>query len=119
MSLRRAPTIYDVAERVGVSANTVSRAFNAKTGVSSATRARILAVAEEMGYHPHIGARSLRVQREGCVGLTVPAPMDVVPLSRGFFMYLCDELYRILGARGERICLDLNPCAGGSDSDYA
>jgi LacI family transcriptional regulator len=114
-----APTIYDVARKAGVSANTVSRALNGRSGVASDTRARIVAIAESMDYHPHLGARSLRVRREGCVGVTVPAPIDRVPLSRNFFMYLCDELYRIFAHKGERVCLDLNPYGGSADADYA
>ncbi len=116
--LDQSPTIYDVAERAGVSANTVSRALNGKNGVSRGTRARIVALAKEMNYQPHIGARSLRVKRKGCVGLTIPAPVDTVPVSRDFFIYLCAELNRIFGSRGERICLDLNPFIESGSADY-
>jgi LacI family transcriptional regulator len=77
-----------------------------------------MSAAEEMGYHPNLGARSLRAGGEGCMGLTIPAPIESVPISREFFIYLCGELYRIFGSQGERICLDLNPRASG-DSDYA
>lgn len=115
---RHQTTIYDVAKRVGVSPNTVSRALNGKSGVSKKTRDKILAAAEEMRYQPNVGARSLRAGDEGCMGLTIPAPIETVPLSREFFIFLCGELYRILGSQGERICLDLNPRVSGN-SDYA
>ncbi len=44
------PTIYDVAQRAGVAASTVSRALNNPGRTSEATRQRVLAAAEELGY---------------------------------------------------------------------
>lgn len=44
------PTIYDVAQRAGVAASTVSRAFNNPGRISESTRQRVLAAAEEIGY---------------------------------------------------------------------
>jgi LacI family transcriptional regulator len=56
-------TIIEIAERVGVSPATVSRALNNVPGVSPDKRRRILAVAEELNYHPNAIARSLQGQR--------------------------------------------------------
>jgi len=112
------PTIYDVALGAGVSANTVSRALNGKSGVSKETRARIRAVAHEMGYYPHLGARSLRVKREGLIGLTLPSPLDRVPLSEAFFLSVFSTLYRLFGARGERLCFDMHPYVDPREEDY-
>lgn len=113
------PTIYDVAKRAGVSANTVSRAINGKTGVSDTTRGRISDLVREMGYYPHIGARSLRGAQAGCIGVITPAPPQVIPLSHPFMMWLFSELYRVFGESGERICFDMNPRAGAPGNDYA
>ncbi|KEP73917.1 transcriptional regulator, partial [Microbacterium sp. SUBG005] len=49
MSTRRA-TISDVAREAGVSASTASVVFSGKTPTSEATRARVLAAAEALGY---------------------------------------------------------------------
>ena len=43
-------TIQDIADALGVSRNTVSRAINQSGGIAEATRARILQKAVEMGY---------------------------------------------------------------------
>lgn len=43
-------TIEDIAERLGLSKFSVSRALSGKPGVSDATRARVVRVAREMGY---------------------------------------------------------------------
>ena len=43
-------TIQDIADELGVSRNTVSKAINNAEGLAEATRARILQKAVEMGY---------------------------------------------------------------------
>jgi LacI family transcriptional regulator len=114
-------TIHDVARVAGVSAKTVSRVVNNETGVGPETRGRIARLIEEVGYQPHTGARSMRSVPRDCVGVTTPAPLDEVPLSRDLFLWLFAELYRIFGARGDFVCFDLNPyaAAGGPNADYA
>ncbi len=52
-------TIYDVAERLGISTATVNRVINNKPNVSENTRRRVLAAIEEMGYRPSKTAASL------------------------------------------------------------
>jgi len=68
----RRVTIRDVAERAGVSRQTVSRAINDKGEISPDTRARVLEIAREMGYWPNRLARGLRTQRTQTIGLVVP-----------------------------------------------
>ena len=69
MSTRRA-TISDVAREAGVSASTASVVFSGKTPTSEATRARVLAAAERLGYTgPDPRAASLRRGRSGIVGV--------------------------------------------------
>jgi len=111
-------TIYDIAREAGVSAKTVSRVLNKKPGVSKETRARILEIMERVNYHVHMGARSLRSKRTGCVGVTLPAPMNVVPLSQGFFIWLFAKLFEIFGSRGEYLGFDTNPYEVSPNGDY-
>jgi LacI family transcriptional regulator len=112
-------TIYDIAREAGVTAKTVSRVLNQKPGVSAETRARILEIMQRVNFHAHIGARSLRSKRTGCIGVTLPAPMAVVPLSQGFFIWLFAKLVGIFGARGEYLGFDLNPYEASENQDYA
>ncbi|GAB3175475.1 hypothetical protein GCM10027059_49090 [Myceligenerans halotolerans] len=65
-------TVHDVARDAGVSISTVSRSFDPRSKISPATRARVLAAAEELGYQPHPVARGLRTGRTHAVGLLVP-----------------------------------------------
>lgn len=69
-------SIKDIAELVGVSHPTVSRALRGQGRMSDETRARILAVAQEVGYTPSLMARGLVTQRSYCVGLVVPTFSD-------------------------------------------
>lgn len=64
-------TIRDVAARAGVSAATVSRVFTQPNAVSSATRQRVMAAADELRYTPNPVARSLARGRTGNLGLIV------------------------------------------------
>lgn len=63
------PSMADVGRTAGVSAQTVSRFVTGTGYVSAATRSRIAAAVEELGYRPHRGARSLRAKRSGVIGL--------------------------------------------------
>src|SRR3989442_11118096 len=76
------PTMQDIAARAGVSGATVSNVLNAKSGtrVSSATRRRILEVAEELHYRPNAIARAMASGRSQTIGVYQPhapgAPMS-------------------------------------------
>ncbi|GAA4214326.1 LacI family DNA-binding transcriptional regulator [Actinocatenispora rupis] len=61
--------INELARRGGVSVATVSRALNGRPEVSPATRDRIRALADELGYAPNASARALASRRSGLVGL--------------------------------------------------
>ena len=66
------PGIVEVANRARVSIATVSRAFNAPDMVRLATRQRIEAAANELGYIRNRLAGSLHNSFSGTVGLIVP-----------------------------------------------
>jgi len=66
-----------VARHAGVSQATVSIVLNATTTpirVSSATRSRVLAVADSLGYVPNHAAQSLRRQRTRSITFINPSP---------------------------------------------
>lgn len=67
-------TSSDVARRAGVSRTTVSFVLNdvRDRGISDATRARVLAVARELGYEPNAAARTLAGGATRTVALVVP-----------------------------------------------
>src|SRR5918997_2315621 len=71
MTGRRRPSQRDVAALAGVSRTTVSFVLNdvPDVAIPAATRARILAAAEELGFRPNELARSLRSSRSTVLGL--------------------------------------------------
>lgn len=75
-----AVTIYDIAQRAGVSIATVSRAFSGHARVADGTRAHVFAVADELGYEPHVSARGLARSSTQLVAAVVPM------LTSYFFM---------------------------------
>lgn len=92
--LTGAPTSTDVARLAGVSRATVSYVLNntATMRISEATRQRVLAAAEELGYVPHAAARSLRAGHSRMV--LMPAPnVPLGPLYAGFL----NDLQQALG----------------------
>lgn len=71
-ALTKAPTIYEVARRAGVSIATVSRALRDSDLVTPETRARVLAAAEELHFTPSRPARSLAEGRHAANGIVFP-----------------------------------------------
>lgn len=62
-------TIKDIAERAGVSINTVSRALNNKPDVSQETREKVLRIARELGYIKNSGAIAFRKGATRTIGV--------------------------------------------------
>jgi DNA-binding LacI/PurR family transcriptional regulator len=64
-------SLGDVAQRAGVSPQTVSRVVNGRPKVSAATRDRVLASMAELGYRPNVAARALRAGAFRSLGIAV------------------------------------------------
>lgn len=67
-----AVTLKQIAEQVGKSVTTVSRALAGYDDVSEATRRQIRQVALDLGYEPNITARQLQKQRTDTLALILP-----------------------------------------------
>ncbi|MBK9944763.1 MAG: LacI family DNA-binding transcriptional regulator [Kouleothrix sp.] len=102
-------TIIEIAERVGVSPATVSRALNNVPGVGPHKRSQILAVAAELNYHPNAIARSLQGQRTN----TVAYVADVS--NRPAADLLFKDFITVLAERCARYGMDLliHPATNG------
>ena len=65
----RSPSMAQVAERAGVSHQTVSRVLNDASLVKEETRLRVMAAIEELGYRRNFAARLLATNRSRRVGM--------------------------------------------------
>jgi len=65
-------TVYEVAENAGVSIATVSRVLNAPEKVNEATRARVLATIDRLGFVPKAEAAARARKDHGRIGVLAP-----------------------------------------------
>jgi LacI family transcriptional regulator len=104
-------TIYDVAERAGVSIATVSRTLRGEDCVSDAVRARVLGAADELGYRPNRLARALAEGRTHALGLVLPES-----LTNPFYAQLAESIVHSALPWNYDVVLTLT--TGGSVQDY-
>jgi LacI family transcriptional regulator len=76
LDVPRRARLKDIAESLGLSVNTVSRALAGKDAVREQTRAVIQAEAERLGYVPNAMARSLVVGSAMALGLVITNPSN-------------------------------------------
>ena len=100
MQFKKKATSKDVAKLAGVSQPTVSRAFDPDSPVSSATRAKILASAQELGYQPNAIARTLLTNQSNMVGVV----MANVTASL-FYPQVLEQLTAVLQTQGKQTLL--------------
>jgi len=83
--MNRRATIDDVARAAGVSRQTVSNVVRGRGRLAAATRERVVAAIEVLGYKPHTGAASLRSGRTYRIAYPIPGaelqPSNVVMLE--------------------------------------
>lgn len=98
---RHAPrvTLNDVARQAGVSPAAVSIVMRDVTGVSDATRARVRAAAEELGYRPDVRARSLAGRKSRFLGVMFGVGVG------SFHFDLLDGLYAAAEEHGHSLVL--------------
>jgi LacI family transcriptional regulator len=94
-------TIKDVAKSAQVSVGTASMALNGHERVKPNTRKRVLAVAEELGYHPNKYARLLNSKQTKVIGLSI------TDITNPFFGIIIDMVEEELAGRGYDIMLGI------------
>ena len=92
-------TIQDVARVAGVSPSTVSRALNDSPLIREETKARIRAIAEELGYERNELARGLVKGASGAIGLVIP------DITNPFFAEVTRGVGEVAHARGYGVIL--------------
>ena len=92
-------TMKRIAADLGVSITTVSKVLNHHADIGEATRARVLALVEELGYRPNAVARSLTLRRTHTLGIVIP------DLMHSFFVEIIAGLESVASARGYGLLL--------------
>lgn len=105
-------SVKEVARRAGVSVGTVSNAMNHPHKVSPATRHRINAVIEELGYIRNDAARQLRVGQSTTLGLVV---LDV---RNPFFTDLARGVEQSAARHGFTVTLGNSDESPQREADY-
>ncbi|MBE3072046.1 MAG: LacI family DNA-binding transcriptional regulator [Acidobacteria bacterium] len=129
-------TMKRVAGELGVSVTTVSKVLNQHTDIGPATRARVLAKVEELGYQRNAVARSLTLRRTHTLGIVLPdlmhsffveivAGIEPVASVHGYGLLLCSsgenarkeraELQMLRGRQVDGVVLASTRAPGNSD----
>ena len=95
---RRRVTIKDLADALGVTKGTVSRALNDYPDISQATRTRVQRQADRMGYSPLAQAQALKTGRSRAIGLVIQT--DIQGAQRPFLANFLEGVTRAASAQG-------------------
>jgi len=74
--MKKRAGIQEVAAAAGVSIGTVDRALHGRAGISELTRARVMKVANRLGYEPNLAARALS-SRKSRIRIAVCVPKAI------------------------------------------
>ena len=98
-------TIGDIAEELGVSKTTISRAISGKGRIGEKTRKRVLSYIEEHNYRPNIIARGLAQNKTFNLGVVLPGDYNVAELP--FFQKCMLGITRVASASGYDVLLSM------------
>ncbi|MBT3606880.1 MAG: LacI family DNA-binding transcriptional regulator, partial [Candidatus Marinimicrobia bacterium] len=79
-------TLKDLAQKLGLSTSTVSRALQNNPAISDDTRLRVNKLAKKIGYYPDALAKSLKNKKSYTIGVIVPE------ISHFFFSSVIDGI---------------------------
>src|SRR3989454_11596740 len=136
MAQAQQTTMKRIASELGVSVTTISKVLNNHGDISEATRDRVMAKIEELGYQRNAVARSLTLRRTHTIGIVIPdlmhsffveviAGIEPVASVRGFGLLLCSsgedpakersELEMLRGRQVDGVVLASAPAPGNTD----
>jgi len=105
MAQAQQTTMKRIASELGVSVTTISKVLNNHGDISEATRDRVMAKIEELGYQRNAVARSLTLRRTHTIGIVIP------DLMHSFFVEVIAGIEPVASVRGFGLLL----CSSGED----
>jgi len=134
---KRRTTIYDIAEKLNITASSVSRALNNRSHVNSATRELIIKTAEELNYKRNTLASNLRMGKSKTIGVVVPrinqnffsnviVGLEEAAYQKGYHLIICQsnesherEVDCIETLINQHVdCIVISVCVEGSDYEH-
>lgn len=109
-------SMKDIAQRCGVSVATVSKALNGQPDIGEETRAKIVGVAESLGYMANASARALKTNRTYNIGVLF-VDQRQSGLAHEFFSAVLDAL-RVEAERSGYDITFINNSLGGRKCSY-
>src|ERR1700761_3463033 len=102
MNPKKRVTIYDIAQRLNVTASTVSRALSNNGYVNAATKQLVLQTAAELNYKRNTLASNLRMGQTKTIGVVVPrinqnffanviAGIEDITWQKGYSLVICQS----------------------------
>lgn len=98
-------TIGDIAEELGVSKTTVSRAISGKGRIGEQTRKRVLKYIEEHHYSPNVVAKGLAQNKTFNLGMVLPGDYNIVELP--FFQNCMLGISRAASSHGYDVLISM------------
>lgn len=92
-------TIHDIAEKLSITASTVSRALNNHPRISEATKKKVLKTAKRLNYQPNHIASALRSGKSKLIGVIVPTA------NRNFFSSVIRGIEEIANSLNYKIII--------------
>jgi DNA-binding LacI/PurR family transcriptional regulator len=115
---QRRPTSFDIAALAGVSQPTVSRALSGNPSVSEATRARVLAAAEQLNYKVDKNASGLRRQHSQTLALLFFEEWPEGALINPFYLSLLGPMVRRCADHGYDLLISFQQLSSDWHVDY-
>ncbi|MDB5030384.1 LacI family DNA-binding transcriptional regulator [Mucilaginibacter sp.] len=102
MKPKKRITIYDIAEKLNITASSVSRALNNSNHVNEATKNLVLKTAAELNYKRNLLASNLRMGKTKTIGVVVPrinqnffsnviAGIEDATYQKGYNLIICQS----------------------------
>lgn len=92
-------TIHDIANELGVTASTVSRALQDHPRISDATKKEVVEMAEKLNYQPNSIAAALRKGKSNIIGVIIPMA------DRNFFASVIRGVEEVVNKSGYRVII--------------
>ncbi len=107
-SVKSGVTLRDIADEVGLSVSAVSMALLDHPRIGADAKARVRAVADELGYVPNSAGRALRARKADAVALIVPNTSQHV-FGSTYFMHVLTGVTEVANERDAQVVISTNP----------